>query len=216
MEFKNPEEQYAIGSEYFNPLKNAFCTVTERHLEDEKELTAITVKYIGQEETAKIDSKDLSILKDKVPLKIRVLTKSGNKMTINSFVHLSDGIRNGLDNAMLCSGFKPNGFKVFHGKALLDKEKALRDLYTSDYELNFFACESLGKPKRWRRFADKYGDNTWSNSGRYHDRLYFVPQRDITFAGFSAWGPKDSPSYWMRYEVLLDDAPKIPKTTPKE
>jgi len=63
----------------------------------------------------------------------------------------------------------------------------------------------LGKPCRWKRFEDRYGDNTWSNSGRYHDRLVFIPTKDILMAGFSAWGPKDDPKYWMRYKIEVDE-----------
>lgn len=57
----------------------------------------------------------------------------------------------------------------------------------------------------WARFQDRYGENTWSNAGNSHDRMYFIPTKDILFAGFVNWAPKDSPSYWIRYKIEIDD-----------
>ncbi len=67
----------------------------------------------------------------------------------------------------------------------------------------------------WFRFAEKYGENTWSNSGNGHDRLIFIPTKDILFAGFTNWAPKDDLKYWIRYKIDIDDKVVL-EVPPKE
>lgn len=178
-------------------------------MEEEKELKGIKLKYPDSEDVVDMSKDDMYRLLAKIPLKLRVLTKSGNKITIKGFTFTNSKIKTGLADVMASAGLKLGKFKIFHGKDLLKMDETWEELYASDYELNFFACESLGKPRIWNRFPEINQYGTWSNSGRYHDRIAFVPNKDITFAGFSAYSPKELTEYYMKYKVEINDVIKV-------
>jgi hypothetical protein len=190
--------------------------VVERIQNEDESLKSIKVKYGEEEQEVEMDASELDRMQDKFDVKVRILTKSGKKISINGFAYIYDNLTKSLISLFDSMGLKMSKFKLFHGKEILGKDETIENIQSSEIGLNFFACESLGKPSKWRRFEDKYGDNTWSNAGRSHDRLTFIPTKDILFAGFSVWAAKDEPKFFLKYKIVLDGKTVIDKQNPIE
>lgn len=105
---------------------------------------------------------------------------------------------------------------MIQGKEKVNKDTKVEDLYKTDAGLNFFAVEGFGTPFKWKRFEGPNGDNTWHNSGSSYDRIAFVPQKDIAFAGFSTFAAKTDSKYFIKYKIDIDGVVIIDQNQPVE
>lgn len=138
LDFEADKAKFEAGMKYFHVVENKFMTVISKN-EDEKEgFTELTIKYDESEENTVVKATQLGDFIDCLPVKARVLVKSGNKLSINGTINLDDSIKTGLDKIFASIGQKISKFKVFHGKELLPKDAKLEQLYKSDQGLEFF------------------------------------------------------------------------------
>lgn len=208
LDFESENVPFNTGAKYFHTEKKQFWTIEEREeVEGTIRPKFVKVKFADSEAEPELieNDQELGKLIDQLPVKLRIIEKSGAKKTANGTVDINDGFKDGMEKLFSSLGLKVMKYKIFHGKDVLKNDASLDKLYLSDRGLDFFWWECLGKPSKWRRFEGKYGDNTWSNSGRHHDRIVFVPKKDIVFAGFSVFRPKDDPSFYMRYKIEIDE-----------
>ncbi len=138
IDFEDEKEKYETDFKYFNVQKKQFCTVASKEEEEDGKIKFIMVKIEGQEEEVKVPANQLDQLKDHLPVKIRILGKSGNKITLSSEIAISDSLAVGLEKAFYGLGLKAMRYKVFHGKDILSKNSTVEDCYKSDSGLEFF------------------------------------------------------------------------------
>lgn len=138
IDFEDEKEKYETDFKYFNVQKNKFCTVTSKEQEEDGTLKHIMVKLEDSDEEIKISSNQLHQLKDHLPVKIRILGKAGNKVTLAAELALSDTLTIGLEKAFSSLGLKAMRYKVFHGKDILPKSATIESCYKSDSGLDFF------------------------------------------------------------------------------
>lgn len=136
-------------------------------------------------------------------LYIRVVQKSGSKMTIEGEYDLSKNFKENLGNVFNAVGFKAANFKVFHNDTLLDANTEFSKIFEVGKDTYLFAFESMGKPKKWTRFPRCYEYGTWSCGGSA-DAIKFIPSKSITLAGFQVYVPKEDPDFEYSYEIKID------------
>ena len=138
IDFEDEKEKFEIGFKYFNTEKNKFCTVISKEEEKEGKIKSIKVKLEDVEAELKIQANEFHKLIDKLPVKIRILGKSGNKITLTSELAISDSLKDGLEKAFKGLGLKVMKYKVFHGKDILPSNAIIESTYKSDRGLDFF------------------------------------------------------------------------------
>ena len=126
-----------------------------------------------------LEGDDLKRLQSKLDVKIRILSKSNKKMNVHGFAYTYENFKNSLSEIFISAGLLLSSHKIFHGKGIIDKDSSIEKLYSSQSGLNFFACESRGKPSVWKRFSQTNNGGTWSNSGNSFDRMTFIPNKNI-------------------------------------
>lgn len=138
LDFEVDKAKFEAGMKYFHVIENKFMTVVSKN-EDEKEgFTELTIRYDENEENTVVKANQLEDFIDNLPVKARILAKSGNKISLNGVIHLDDSVKTGLDKIFASIGQKVSKFKIFHGKELLSKDAKLEQLYKSDQGLEFF------------------------------------------------------------------------------
>jgi hypothetical protein len=138
VDFEADTAKYEAEMKYFHTIENKFVTVVTKHENEQGEFTELTVKYIDEEETFTIKAADVNNLIDSLPIKARILTKTGNKISLNVAIRLDEDMKTGLNKIFASIGQKASKFKIFHGKELLSKDMRLDRLYKLDQVLEFF------------------------------------------------------------------------------
>jgi len=207
LDFEADRLKYSVGFWLFDTKDNKFWTISEwTNSEDGLMPLSIKIKYVnaedGQETT--LEGEDLKLLQDKLDVKIRVLAKNGKKTTIHGFAYTYENFKKSLADIFVTSGLLLSKYKIFHEKDVVSKDLWIQKLYNSQSGLNFFACESIGKPSVWNRFGQFSSGSSWSNSGNSHDRMVFIPKKPIEWIGFSTYGPSNEDKYYLKYKIELD------------
>ena len=113
-------------------------------------------------------------------------------------------MRENLKNIFASSGLKESNFKILNGDKFLDRNKEFEDIYDFGNDIYWYAFESLGTPKKWKRFKTHYEYGTWSNSGNSPDGIVFIPTKSLTVTGFVSYAPKDDPDFELKYRLQID------------
>jgi hypothetical protein len=138
LDFEADEAKYEADMKYYHTIENKFVTVVTKHENEQGEFTELTVKYNNDDETSTIKATDVNNLIDSLPIKARILTKTGNKISLNVAISLNEDMKTGLNKIFSSIGQKASRFKIFHGKELLSKDMKLDRLYKLDQGLEFF------------------------------------------------------------------------------
>ena len=176
----------------------------------------MTIRVDEDDKEIELDAEQAKVLQNRIEVTIRLLTKTGIKSTVKGFIMISENLRTSLANIFLWADHKIGNFKIFWGDKEMPKDATVESLCKGSGGIQLFAWESLGKPFKWKRFTGNNGDSTWSNNGNYTDSVVYIPQKDVTLAGFSVWAPKDDPKYYMKYRVDVDGATIIEDQNPTE
>mmetsp|Transcript_21096 Transcript_21096/g.24317 ORF Transcript_21096/g.24317 Transcript_21096/m.24317 type:complete len:99 (+) Transcript_21096:436-732(+) len=91
---------------------------------------------------------------------------------------------------------------------MLEKDPNFEGIYEAGQDTYIYAFESMGVPKKWKRFPTHYEYSTWSNSGSSCDGIVFIPTKNVTVAGFMAYAAKDDPEYEIKYKLSIDGSVK--------
>ena len=183
---------------------------------EDNALKAVKVKYTDDEEVIEVSASNLDQLVNYLEATVSILTSKGLSYTLSGSFNLSNDLNTNFNELFATSGLRRSSFIMVHGKEKVNKEAKIEELYKSDIGLNFFAVEGYGTPSKWRRFDGPNGDNTWHNSGSSYDRIVFVPQKDIAFAGFSTFAAKTDPKYFIKYKIDIDGVVIIDQNQPVE
>jgi len=138
IDFEEDKEKYDVGFKYYNTEKEKFCSVTSKETEEDGRIKSINIKLGEEEKELTIQANELPKLVDHLPVKIRILNKSGNKITLCGEISVSDSLKAGLEKAFISLGLRVMKYKVFHGKDVLSKEATIESAYKSDRGLDFF------------------------------------------------------------------------------
>lgn len=138
IDFEDEKEKYEVGFKYYNTEKEKFCSVSSRETEEDGKLKSIKIKFGEEEEELTIQANELHKLVDNLPVKIRILNKSGNKITLKGELSVSDSLKAGLEKAFISLGLKSMKYKVFHGKDVLANDATIESTFKSDRGLDFF------------------------------------------------------------------------------
>lgn len=87
---------------------------------------------------------------------------------------------------------------------MLEKNSEFEQIYQHGKDTYLYAFESMGTPKKWKRFRTHYEYSTWSNSGNSSDGIVFIPTKALTIAGLVTYAAKDDPDYEVKYKVEID------------
>lgn len=210
IQFDKPEDKYMPGQRYYHTEMCVFCSVTEKVTDDDGKLKEVKIRLDNLDSEASIqnDEKELAVLSDTLDVNIRVVQKTGSKLTIKGKYSLFDNMQGNLKSILGSVGFNSGSFKVFHNDKLVDKNIDIDKIYEPGKDIYFMAFESLGKPKRWMRFPKVYEWGTWSNSGSSSDGITFIPKQSIQVCGFVAYGCKDEAQYEMKYKLIINGQTK--------
>ena len=191
--------------------------MTDRVLDHNGELSEVKVRLESLDSEAVIpaNENDLKVLSDTLDINLRIIQKTGSKITLKSSYSLLDNMQGNLGNILATVGFKANNFKVFYKDKLLEKNTDIDKIYEHGQDIYLVAFESLGKPKKWMRFPKIYEHGTWSNSGGCSDSIVYIPTKNIQVAGFVSYAAKDDPEYEMKYRLMINDVTKF-ETQPQK
>ena len=190
--------------------------ITSKVEDENQNLQKVTVRIDENDTEIELDQDQVSVLQNRIQVTFRILTKNGIKSTLKGFIAISDNFRSSLSTIFSWAELKLGNFKIFWGDKEVPKDATVESLWKSADGIQLFACESLGTPFKWKRFTGNNGDSTWSNNGNYTDSVVFVPQKDISLAGFSVWAPKDDQKYFMKYKIDVDGSTIIEDQNPTE
>ena len=138
LDFDADKALYEAGMKYYHAVEKKFLTIVSKN-EDEKEgFTDLTIKYDEDEDNVTVKATEVEHFIDSLPVKARILLKTGNKIFLNGEVNLSENIKVQIEKIFASIGHKLSKFKIFHGKELLKKDVNLEQLYKSDQGLDFF------------------------------------------------------------------------------
>lgn len=101
-------------------------------------------------------------------------------------------------------GLKESNFKILNGDKFLDRNKEIDSYFDDTNGIYWYAFESLGAPKKWKRFKSHYEYSTWSNSGNNPDGIIYIATKSLTIAGFVSYAAKDDPDYELKYRLQID------------
>jgi hypothetical protein len=169
-------------------------------------LKSIKIRIEAFDSEAVIDANTLEILNLRTHMDVflRVVQKSGSKFTIKYKYNLSLNMRENLRNMFATAGLKEANFKILDGDKFLDRNKEFDAIYEIGKDIYWYAFESLGAPKKWKRFKTHYEYSTWSNSGNSSDGVVYIPTKSLTVAGFVSYSAKDDPDYELKYRLQID------------
>lgn len=210
LNFDSLDSRFLPGQKYFHSEMGVFCTISDRILDENDKLKEIKVRLESLDSEAVIPATEpeLSTLSDTLDINIRVVQKTGTKLTLKGQYSLFDNMTGNLKEIFSSLGFNSGNFKVFHNDTLLEKNAEIDKIYEHGKELYFMAFESMGKPRKWCRFPRAYEYGTWSNSGSCTDSICFIPSKNVTIAGFQTYAAKDEPEYEMKYRLKINDVEK--------
>lgn len=205
IKFGQSEDRYQIGQRYFHEEMCVFCTITDRVMGDDDKLKELKIRLEGLESEGAVqyNEKALEVLNENIEVNIRIIQKTGSKITIKGTYSLFDNMSGNLKEILGTMGFSSANFKVFHKDKLLEKNADIEKIYEAGKEIYLMAFESLGKPRRWIRFPRAYEYGTWSNSGSCTDSIVYIPNKAIQVAGFLSYSAKDDPDYEMKYKLQI-------------
>ena len=198
--------KYIYGTKLFHQEMKVFCTVTERVDDENGNLKQIKIRMDSLDSEAIVENtpEQMEKLTAFMDIYLRIIQKSGTKLTIKSKYVLSLNMKENLKNIFGASGLKDGNFKILHNDKLLDKNSEFEQIYEIDKDTYLYAFESLGAPKKWKRFRTHYEYSTWSNSGNSSDGIIFIPTKAVTIAGFVSYAAKDDPDYELKYKLEID------------
>lgn len=203
--FSNPDNKFQVSQRYFHSDMLVFCTISERINGEDDKLKEIKVRLESMDSEAIIPAteKELEILKDSLDMNIRVIQKTGTKMTIQGKYSLFENMKGNIATILKTAGLNESTYKIFHKDSLLDKNTDIDKIYEPGKDIYLVAFESLGKPKRWNRFP-RIDSSSWSNSGSCSDGIVYIPSKNVTIAGFVSYGARDDPEYELKYELKIN------------
>ena len=191
--------------------------MSDRISDDDGKLKEVKVRLenLDSEAIIQANENDLKVLSDTLDINLRIIQKTGSKITLKSSYSLLDNMQGNLGNILATVGFKANNFKIFYKDKMLEKNADIDKIYEHGQDIYLVAFESLGKPKKWLRFPKIYEYGTWSNSGGCSDSIVFIPTKSMQIAGFVSYAAKDDTDYEMKYRLKIDDVTKF-ETEPKK
>lgn len=198
--------KFNYGTKLFHTEMGAFCTVTERVDDENGNLKQVKIRLDSLDSEAVVENTPEEIVKltPFMEIYLRIVQKSGSKFTIKSKYNLSSNMKENLKNIFGASGFKEGNFKIFNNDKLLDKNSEFEQIFQLGKDTYLYAFESLGVPKKWKRFRTHYEYSTWSNSGNSSDGIVYIPTKALTIAGFVSYAAKDDPDYELKYKLEID------------
>lgn len=198
------ELQYPHGAKYFHKDMGVFCTVVDNTFDDDGKLTSIKVRIDEPESTAIMQNtaEDLTPLQTHIDMYIRGLQKSGSKFTIKGKYDCSHSFKDNLQAIFGAAGYKSNGYRLFCGDKLLDKDTDISSIYQYGEDLYILAFESQGKAKKFARFSQMSEYGTWSCGGS-PDSITFIPKEDVEVTGFVAYAAKEHSEYQLKYKIKV-------------
>lgn len=201
-----PEDEYFVGKKLFHGELNTFCTVSERVTDDEGKTTHLKIRIDAQDIETEVENnkQSLSLFQTGVPFIIRICLKAGGKFLIKSRHEIGTNFNESIKAAITSAGYKSNLFKCFNKEKMFDKDTTFEQIYESGKDTIIYAFESMGTPKKWKRFPTTYDYGTWSNSGNSCDGIVFVAQKNVSICGFVAYAAKDDPEYELKYKLTID------------
>ena len=143
--FEEEGIKFSQGSKHFHTEMQVFCTVTERTEGDDGKLKSIKVSMpdMGIENTSIDYDENLSkILQSSMDISLRVVQKSGNKLTIQGAYDLNKNFTENMKSLFQAVGLNYNRFKLFHNSKLLDKDTEFSSIFENGKDINIYAFES--------------------------------------------------------------------------
>jgi hypothetical protein len=138
LDFEADVAKYEAGMKYYHTIDNKFITVVTKHENEQGEFTELTVKATDGEETSTIKATDVNNLIDSLPIKARILTKTGNKISLNVDICFNDDMKTCLNKMFASIGQKASKFKIFIGKELVSTDMTLDKQLKLGQGLEFF------------------------------------------------------------------------------
>jgi hypothetical protein len=100
-----------------------FCTVSEKIMDENDKPKEIKVRLESLDSEALIPAthEELSILTDKLEINVRIVQRTGTKLTIKGDYSLLDNMNGNLTEIFKSMGFSVAKFKVFHNDKIVEK-----------------------------------------------------------------------------------------------
>ena len=126
--------KYNYGTKLFHQEMKVFCTVTERVNDENGNLKQVKIRIDSLDSEAFVENtpEEMAKLAPFMDIYVRIVQKSGSKITVKSMYILSLNMKENLKNIFEASGLKDGNFKIFHNDKLLDKNSEFEQIFEND------------------------------------------------------------------------------------